>query len=388
MIPIHPELFLSYALAVLSGFAFGFVLERAGFGDARRLAAQFYLTDMRVLKVMFGAVITGAVGLSLLQTLGVMDWDAVFVNPTYLGAQAVGGVIFGVGFVVGGHCPGTAVVSCMTGRINGMVFLFGVMLGALGFAAAYPGLEQFANAGGERVTLDQWLGLSFQTTTLLVVAMALAMFVGAEYLERWMARRHGQAASPVGPFAAVRGFGLATLALGALAVIWPQQGQAGLQPGETASIAAIGPFELARSLREAPPEQVVWLSGQPRHALGSTAIPVDGVADAQLLSLAQPTRHVILAFADGARASALAARLASRRITSSVLSGGLDAWDRAMQVAPQPPAAGVAAEVWERYRQDAALQQYFSGERAPRVLAAPVQLPTHVIASSGKREGC
>ena len=45
-------------VAALIGFCFGFVLERGGFGNARNLAAQFYLYNMRVLKVMFTAIIT------------------------------------------------------------------------------------------------------------------------------------------------------------------------------------------------------------------------------------------------------------------------------------------------------------------------------------------
>ena len=44
--------------AVVIGFFFGFVLERAGFGRATTLAAQFYLTDMTVFKVMFSAIVT------------------------------------------------------------------------------------------------------------------------------------------------------------------------------------------------------------------------------------------------------------------------------------------------------------------------------------------
>jgi uncharacterized membrane protein YedE/YeeE len=343
---------------------------------------------MRVLKVMFGAVITAAVGLSLLRAVGVLDWEAVFVNPTHLGAQALGGLIFGVGFVVGGHCPGTAMVSCATGRLNGMVFLLGVMLGALGFAAAYPGLAEFANAGGERVTLDQWLGLSFQTTTLLVVLMALAMFVGAEYLERVLARRHREAPSAQRPLAAVRGIALATLALAAVAMLWPRPGQP--IAAQSTQPASVSPFELARSLRASPPDQVVWVSGTPRHALGPGALAVDGASDAQLAALADPGRRVILVFADGTRAGELATRLAARGVPCSVLAGGLDAWDTAMQVAPQPPAAGARAETWQRYREDLALQAYFAGTRvATPAVAAPAALPLPATAvASSKREGC
>ena len=50
--------------ALIIGMAFGFVLERAGFGSSRKLAGIFYFRDMTVLKVMFTAVITAMLGLS------------------------------------------------------------------------------------------------------------------------------------------------------------------------------------------------------------------------------------------------------------------------------------------------------------------------------------
>ena len=53
---------LGLVVAVLIGFGFGFVLERAGFGRANKLAGQFYGTDMTVLKVMFSAIVTAMLG--------------------------------------------------------------------------------------------------------------------------------------------------------------------------------------------------------------------------------------------------------------------------------------------------------------------------------------
>jgi len=189
MMPLHPETFVAYALAVVFGFAFGFVLERAGFGDARTLAAQFYLANMRVLKVMFSAIVTAMLGLTVLRAVGVLDASALYINPTYLWPQIVGGLIFGVGFVIGGHCPGTAAVSAATGRLNGLVFLIGVGLGALGFSAVFPKIERFALAGGKTQTLDQWLRLPYGVVALLVTLLALGFFVGAEWIERFMQRR-------------------------------------------------------------------------------------------------------------------------------------------------------------------------------------------------------
>jgi hypothetical protein len=60
----------SLVVAFLDGIGFGFFLERAGFGNARKLMAQFYLTDMAVFKVMFTAVVTAMLGLTYLAWAG------------------------------------------------------------------------------------------------------------------------------------------------------------------------------------------------------------------------------------------------------------------------------------------------------------------------------
>ena len=194
MMPIHPSIWISYTFAILAGFGFGFVLERAGFGSSRKLAAQFYLRDMTVLKVMFTAIVTAMLGLVSLRTLGVLDFDALYVNPTYLWPQIVGGLVFGVGFVVGGYCPGTSVVAAMAGKLDGLVFIIGVGLGALVFAAFSPNLASFMAQGGERRLLVDWLHVSYGTAAVLVTLLALAMFAGAEWIERKMKSRKPRAA--------------------------------------------------------------------------------------------------------------------------------------------------------------------------------------------------
>ena len=397
MTPLHPSLFVSYALAVLTGFCFGFVLERAGFGDARRLAAQFYLTDMRVLKVMFGAVATAAIGIALLRALGVLDWSEVYVNPTHLAAQAVGGAIFGVGFVVGGHCPGTAAVSCATGRINGLVFLVGVMLGALGFAGVSDKLVELTAPGGGRITLDEWLGLSFETTTLLVVIMALVLFLGAEYLEGRMARRTGSAPPDSGSHALKRGLSTAALALAALAAILgadaaiAKSSSSRATSAEVLSPSEVTPFDLAEVLREGPPDAVVWLKGEPRHAItGPLVVAADALEPEVLERSAIPGQQVWLAFQDGTAMHKLAGRLAARGIPVAVLAGGLAAWDRAMDVDPAPPQAGATAAAWQTYREQLALRHFFGGERAAKApeVKVPVVLPTAPKAARKRREGC
>ena len=108
-------------IAVLLGFGFGFCLERAGFGSARKLTAVFYLYDMAVVKVMFSAIVTAMVGLFVLSAIGVLDLKELYLEPTNLAAQALGGLVFGAGFIVGGYCPGTSIAAIATGRKDGIM---------------------------------------------------------------------------------------------------------------------------------------------------------------------------------------------------------------------------------------------------------------------------
>ena len=110
----------SLVLAFVIGVAFGWTLERAGLADAPKLARQFYLTDLTVFKVMFSALVTAMLGLFWLGRLGVVDVSAIYVPETFMGPQLLGGLVFGLGFVACGLCPGTSCVSAATGRLDGV----------------------------------------------------------------------------------------------------------------------------------------------------------------------------------------------------------------------------------------------------------------------------
>jgi rhodanese-related sulfurtransferase len=181
------------------GFGFGAILEMAGFGDTRKLAAQFYLRDMTVLKTMFTAIVVAAVLLFGASSMGLLDMGRVWVNPTYLWPGIVGGLIMGVGFVVGGFCPGTSLVAAATLKVDGILFVLGALVGVGLFGESVSSFETFwlSSAMG-RFTLPDWLGLPVGTVLLLVVAMALFMFWGAERIERAFAAApaDGEAAAP------------------------------------------------------------------------------------------------------------------------------------------------------------------------------------------------
>jgi len=120
-------------MAAVIGILFGWVLEQAGFGSSRRLSGVFYFRDMAVIKVMATAMITAALGMRALASLGIISLDAVFLNPTLYRAQILGGLIFGIGFVMGGWCPGTAAVGAASGKWDAAVFLAGAVGGSILF---------------------------------------------------------------------------------------------------------------------------------------------------------------------------------------------------------------------------------------------------------------
>ncbi len=173
------------------GFGFGFVLERAGFGNSRKLAAQFYFTDLTVLKVMFTAIVTAMVLLFWSVGLGLVDFQKVWVNPTYLWPGIVGGLVFGVGFLVGGYCPGTSLVAAATLKLDGLVFALGLLVGIFVFGRTLPLFEHFWTESGfaGQLTLFGWLGVSPPVVVVGAVLLALGMFAGGDALERWMRGR-------------------------------------------------------------------------------------------------------------------------------------------------------------------------------------------------------
>jgi hypothetical protein len=180
----------SLVVAFLIGIGFGFFLERAGFGSARKLVSQFYLDDLSVFKVMFTAIVTAMLGATYLAWAGVLDLSLVYLVPTFWVAQVAGGLLLGVGFVVGGYCPGTSLAAAATGKLDGLVFVLGFAAGTLGFALAFPLLKGLYAAGGLGArTLPQVLGIPHGVLVLGVVLMAVGGFAGATRVERWSAAR-------------------------------------------------------------------------------------------------------------------------------------------------------------------------------------------------------
>lgn len=180
----------SLVIAFVIGIGFGFFLERAGFGSAKKLVSQFYLNDMAVFKVMFTAIVTAMLGVTYLSWIGVLDLSLVYLTPTYVLPQLAGGLVLGFGFVIGGYCPGTSVAAVATGRIDALVYVGGMLFGTFLFAEIYPLVARFHESTDlGAVTIPQYFSLPYGLVVFAVVVMAIGAFSGAGVIERLVAAR-------------------------------------------------------------------------------------------------------------------------------------------------------------------------------------------------------
>jgi hypothetical protein len=183
-----PE-WVNLLIGFLIGVGFGFALEQAGFSSSRKLAGMFYGYDTTVLKVFFTAAIVALVGSQFLSFFGLLDLSLVYVNPYFIGASIVGGIIMGAGFVMGGFCPGTGISALSIGKIDAFVFLVGGLVGAFLFAETYPIVENFAISGFKGpMKVDEWMGVSPGVFTFILIVAAVLLFWISEIAEKKFSR--------------------------------------------------------------------------------------------------------------------------------------------------------------------------------------------------------
>ncbi len=149
LLPLFKNGFLSpeanFFFAILMGFVFGFVLERTGFTRAQYIADTFYFKNLAVPKIMGITIITTTTWFILFAYMGWIDLNALFTPGTYVWPYVIGGLLFGLGMVMAGYCPGTAVAGLGTGKSDALVFLLGVIGGMLLYFYLYDFVAAFAS---------------------------------------------------------------------------------------------------------------------------------------------------------------------------------------------------------------------------------------------------
>jgi uncharacterized protein len=163
------------------GILFGFLLQKGGATKYDVIVGQLLLSDFTVLKIMLSAVLTGMIGIYLMKTLG---WVELSPKSGSMGANIIGGLVFGIGFAVLGYCPGTIAGAMGNGYLDALVGGFaGILIGTGIFAALYPRLKSGILKRGDfgNLTLPQLFKVN---DWVVVVPVAVLIFLLLIWLER------------------------------------------------------------------------------------------------------------------------------------------------------------------------------------------------------------
>jgi uncharacterized protein len=166
----------------VTGFLFGFLLQKGGVTRYNVIVGQFLLKDFTVLKIMLTAVIVGSVGIYGMRALG-LDVN-LHVKTTALLGNALGGLIFGAGMAVLGYCPGTAVAAIGEGSRHAIPGVLGMFVGAGLFAESYPWIKTHILSVGNlgKVTFADLTGFS---PWWFIAGLIIVAVYGLTTLERW-----------------------------------------------------------------------------------------------------------------------------------------------------------------------------------------------------------
>jgi len=176
---------------LIAGVVFGFLLQKGQVAKYRVIVGQFLFTDYTVLKIMLTAIVVGAVGVWGMLQLGMIQH--LHVKPAVLAANAVGGLIFGLGMALLGYCPGTGVAAMGEGSRHARWGFAGMILGAAAFAAAFPFLEKgFMKLGEVAVTAGDTVNSKVTLTDITgvspwvyIAALAVISLVVFALIGRW-----------------------------------------------------------------------------------------------------------------------------------------------------------------------------------------------------------
>ncbi len=162
---------------VIFGLAFGFLLQKGGVGKFNVLLGQLLLQDFTVAKVMLTAIVVGMIGVFTLHHFGKVK---LHLKPTRIGANIIGGLLFGAGFALLGYCPGTVAVALGQGSWDALFGMAGLVAGSWVFAELSGRLKATIGKWGDlgKVLLPDLLhvprpafvlGLAVALTALIVV---------------------------------------------------------------------------------------------------------------------------------------------------------------------------------------------------------------------------
>jgi len=164
---------LNLVYGLLTGLVFGFLLQRGGVTRYRVILGQFLWVDHTVLRTMLTAVAVGAVGVYGMHQM----WDiSLHLKSTAILANICGGVLFGIGMVVLGYCPGTGVGALGDGSRHAWFGVLGMLIGAAIYAELYPLIKDNFLAVGDfgKITMP---GAAHLSPWIFIIGLAVVAVI-------------------------------------------------------------------------------------------------------------------------------------------------------------------------------------------------------------------
>ncbi len=245
MAPLVPDIIsneFNFIIAILIGIAFGYILEQAGFSSSKKLVGLFYGYDFTVLRVFFTAGITAMFGVVVLGHFGLLDISIIYINPTYLWSAIVGGVIMGLGFVIGGFCPGTSVCAAAIGKIDAMIFIVGSIIGVFVFSELYPILEGlYKSEYWGNVRIFEVIGISQGLFSFLMILMAVFAFVVTTIIEKKVNKKDNPDLKPTGRYVT---FAAITIIIGLFSFALPERQKVLIEKSNNPDLLATADYKI------------------------------------------------------------------------------------------------------------------------------------------------
>lgn len=167
---------MSLVYGLITGILFGLILQRSGILNYGKQVGALRLIDMTVFKLMLTAIVVGSIGIYLFKDLGVITLS---LKATSIGAQVVGGLIFGVGWALLGYCPGISAGALGEGRVDAFWGILGMLFGGAVYAIIYPAMKKYIISIGQfgKISLPQILGINHWIVIIIIGILTILLFV-------------------------------------------------------------------------------------------------------------------------------------------------------------------------------------------------------------------
>jgi hypothetical protein len=173
---------MSLIYGVITGIIFGFLLQKAQVLRYDKQLGALRLIDMTILKFMLSAIVVASIGIYFFNDLGVIKLS---IKSASLGAQVVGGLLFGIGWGLLGYCPGTAAGALGEGRVDGLWGILGMLCGGALYAVIYPFMNAHVIRIGDygKISVPQAIGINHWIVIAALAVLSILLF-------RWFEKKN------------------------------------------------------------------------------------------------------------------------------------------------------------------------------------------------------